>query len=170
MLICAVKRDHGLTHTHIHTHTMNATITPVCPLPLMLGLTLGFLPLPLSPLSLLSLSPSQVNCSHVIKRPSLYPLTLVNEKMGNKKQFCAANMEKIDNRERCVRLTPLMSEHRHWSHTHRKCSAGDGTHGYLCFSSHNTSQSLNTLYRSTWIYASEVVMVVGVRWGGFVRG
>lgn len=74
----------------------------------------------LSSFSLLSLSPSQVNCGHVIKRPSLYPLTLVNEKMGNKKQFCAANMEKIDNRERCVRLSPLMSQQRHWSRSQRK--------------------------------------------------
>ena len=116
----SIWHTHTHTHTHAQTHTdrqtdrhthieekMNATITPVCALPLMSRLALGSLPL--SPFSLLSLSPSQVNCRHVIKRPSLYPLTLVNEKMGNKKQFCAANMEKIDNRERCVRLSPLMS-------------------------------------------------------------
>lgn len=146
---------------------MNATITPVCPLPLMTSLALGFHPLSLSPLSLLSLSPSQVNCSHVIKRPSLYPLTLVNEKMGNKKQFCAANMEKIDNRERCVRLSPLMSEHRHQSRTHRKYSAADGTLGSLCFSRSDTFLSVNTAgfgpRRCWWwvVFGDEGLVVVG---------
>lgn len=84
--------------------------------------------------------------------------------MGNKKQFCAANMEKIDNRERCVRLSPLMSEHRHQSRTHRKYSAADGTHGFSLFSSAPTHfLSWNSLC-STWIWASEVQMVGGCVW------
>lgn len=88
--------------------------------------------------------------------------------MGNKKQFCAANMEKIDNRERCVRLSPLMSEHRHQWRTHRKHSAAgrDARISLWCLRRSDTSLSLNT-----WIQASEVLMMLGGRrWGGCVGG
>lgn len=120
--------------THTHTHTKWMQQWPLCILlPLMLSPTLSFLPLSL--LSLLSLSPSQVNCSHVIKRPSLYPLTLVNEKKGNKKQFCAANMEKkmITESDVCVflPLCPSIDTSRaHIENTPQQT----GTHGSLCFS------------------------------------
>lgn len=109
-------RGHARTHTQRENECNN---NPCVSAASHVGPDARFSP-SLSSFSLLSLSPSQVNCGHVIKRPSLYPLTLVNEKMGNKKQFCAANMEKIDNRERCVRLSPLMSQQRHWSRSQRK--------------------------------------------------
>ena len=128
-----------IRHTHTHTHTNRKWMQqwPLCVRCLSCRAGRALLSLSLPLLSLLSLSPSQVNCGHVIKRPSLYPLTLVNEKKrGNKKQFCAANMgeeeKKIDNRERCVRPSPLMSERRHESRTHWKIlGGGRGTRGSL---------------------------------------
>lgn len=124
-------------HARTHTHERRATITPVCPLPLRPGLGSPFSPsLSLSLLSLLSLSSSQVNRGHVIKRPSLCPLTLVNEeekKTGNKKQFCAANIGKkmITESDVCVflPLCPGLDS----SPAHIENRAADRTHGALWF-------------------------------------
>lgn len=84
-VLIGTERIFGHAHTHTDTHTLNErNNNPCVSVASHAGLHSPFSP-SLSLLSLPSLSPSQVNRGHVIKRPSLCPLTLVNEKNGEQK-------------------------------------------------------------------------------------